>query len=70
MTHKLFQKDETISEIANMELKKILKNYKAKKVTAAESIFKANELGDSIEKLIVINEIKHIELESKSKKMK
>jgi len=61
ITYKLFHKEETISEIANKRLKDVLKDFKAKKISIHEAIKRANQLGDSIEKLIIIDELKRIE---------
>jgi restriction system-associated AAA family ATPase len=68
LTHKIFHKEETISEIANKRLKDVLKDFKANKINVQEAIKRANQLGDSIEKLIIIDELKRIENKVKKKK--
>lgn len=66
LTQQIFHKEETISEIANMRLNDTLKKYKLGKLTFSEALRKINELGDSVEKLVIISELRKIE----SKKIK
>lgn len=58
LTHKLFHKEETISEIANKRLQDVLKKFQSGKINLQEAIATANQLGDSVEKLIIIDELK------------
>lgn len=66
LTQEIFHKEETISEIANKRLNDTLKNYKAGKLSFNEALKNINELGDSVEKLVIISELRKIE--SKKKK--
>ncbi len=68
ITHNLFHKEETISRIANKRLKDVLKRYKNGKINLQQAILFANQLGDSIEKLITINELKRTNISSRKKK--
>jgi restriction system-associated AAA family ATPase len=68
LTHKLFHKEETISEIANKRLKDVLKKFKENKINLKTAVTMANQLGDSVEKLIIINELKQTDNKKKKKK--
>ena len=67
LTHKLFHKEETISEIANKRLNDILKKFQSGKLNLETAISTANQLGDSVEKLIIIDELKRIKTIQKKK---
>lgn len=60
LTHKLFHKEQTISEIANKRLNDVMKKFKKGKLNLEQSISMANQLGDSVEKLIIIDELKRL----------
>lgn len=65
LTQQIFHKEETISEIANTRLNDTLKRYKAGKLSFAEALRKINELGDSVEKLVIISELRKAENKKK-----
>lgn len=65
LTHKLFHKEETISEIANKRLQDVLKKFQSGKMNLKEAIATANQLGDSVEKLIIIDELKRAKAPNK-----
>lgn len=65
LTQEIFHKEETISEIANRRLNDTLRNYKAGKLSFNEALKKINELGDSVEKLVIISELREIESKKK-----
>ncbi|MBS1780241.1 MAG: restriction system-associated AAA family ATPase [Bacteroidetes bacterium] len=60
ITMKVFGKSETISELANQKLDKIVQSYKKGTVDLQSAILKANSLGDSVEKLLTIDQLKKI----------
>lgn len=67
LTHKLFHQEETISEIANKRLKDVLKKFQSGKLNLESAISTANQLGDSVEKLIIIDELKRMKTIPKKK---
>jgi restriction system-associated AAA family ATPase len=67
LTHKLFHKEETISEIAKKRLNEVLKKYKMGDIDLPKAVSLANQLGDSVEKLIIIDELKRMKGSPKRK---
>lgn len=65
LTQQIFHKEETISVIANTRLNDTLKKYKAGKLSFTDALRKINELGDSVEKLVIISELRKVESKKK-----
>ncbi|RPE13453.1 restriction system-associated AAA family ATPase [Chitinophaga lutea] len=58
ITNRLFHKEETISMIASTRLKHVLKDFKAHKISLEDAIKEANQLGDSVEKLLIVDQLR------------
>ncbi len=55
---KVFGKTETISSFATEKIKSIQKKLSQNKIEVEEALKEANSLGDSVEKVILINQIR------------